>query len=425
MGLPVPRRGLTPLRRPAPPGRVLRGGSHLRPTPIAGRRAPHQVEVLAGHPGHHLVAGHADLAPRATASLCALLELEHQVGQGRVDVTEIVDLTLGGTGRPSAARPAQLTLRAGVLSPRLPSANSAAGKELVARALHERSPRRAKPFIAVNCSALAETLLESELFGHEKGSFTGASKDTKGVFEAADGGTLFLDEVGDMPLSTQVRLLRAVQQGEIKPVGSSASIKVDVRIVAATNVDLKRAITEGGFREDLFYRLNVVPIPIPPLRERPEDIPLLAYEFLKKQCARHDKGSMRFDPEALQALCSHAWPGNVRELENLVERVVILCQKEVVTRADFPSDLGGGGVGVREYDQTTLAHLPFSQAKLLSLRAFERRYLSAVLERNGGVISVAARAAGVDLSNFRRLLKQAEGAAGVGEGDADEVAAEV
>jgi DNA-binding NtrC family response regulator len=289
---------------------------------------------------------------------------------------------------------------------------SGTGKELVARALHERSPRRSKPFLAVNCSALSETLLESELFGHEKGAFTGAVRDSKGVFEAADGGTLFLDEVGDMSPATQVRLLRAVQSGEVKPVGSSQSVRADVRILAATNVDLARAVAEGRFREDLFYRLNVIPIHIPPLRERTEDIPLLAYHFLRKQCARHDKGNLRFEPEALQALCNHLWPGNVRELENLVERVVILSQREALTRADLPDGLGGGSAAAREVDQTTLAHLPFAQAKSLSTRAFERRYLAAVLERSGGVISAAARAAGVDRSNFRRLLKQADVAAG-------------
>ncbi len=301
---------------------------------------------------------------------------------------------------------------------------SGTGKELVARALNERSPRRKQPFLAVNCSALSETLLESELFGHEKGAFTGAVRDSKGVFEAADGGTLFLDEVGDMAPATQVRLLRAVQSGEVKPVGSSQSVRADVRILAATNVDLASAVAEGRFREDLFYRLNVIPIHIPPLRERAEDIPLLAYHFLRKQCARHEKGNLRFEPEALQALCNHLWPGNVRELENLVERVVILSQGEALTRADLPDGLGGGGAAAREVDQTTLAHLPFAQAKSLSTRAFERRYLAAVLERSGGVISAAARAAGVDRSNFRRLLKQADVAAGADAADAEPSSAE-
>jgi DNA-binding NtrC family response regulator len=300
---------------------------------------------------------------------------------------------------------------------------SGTGKELVARALHERSPRRGKPFLAVNCSALSETLLESELFGHEKGAFTGAVRDNKGVFETADGGTLFLDEVGDMALATQVRLLRAVQQGEIKPVGSSQTVKVDVRIVAATNVDLPKAVAEGRFREDLFYRLNVIPLPLPPLRERGEDIPVLAYHFLRRQALRHGKGNLRFEPEVISVLGRYDWPGNVRELENLIERLAILAESELISAGALPSGMGGGAGGVpREVDQTTLAHLPLSQAKALAMRAFERRYLAAVLERSGGVISAAARAAGVDRSNFRRLLRQADVAVGNGgdaEGDGD------
>ena len=254
---------------------------------------------------------------------------------------------------------------------------SGTGKELVARAIHERSNRRDKPFVVINCSAIPENLLESELFGHEKGSFTGAIKDAKGVFEAADGGTLFLDEIGDMALSTQVRLLRAIQQGEIKPVGSSQVVNVDVRLVAATNVNLKQAIASGRFREDLYYRLNVIPIPIVPLRERAEDIPLLAHHFLKKLVVRHGKDLTGFTPEAMQALTRHAWPGNVRELENLVERMVILCQTRTVTKADLPIEVLGVRDPDEQVDNTSLAHLPYNQAKSLAARTFERRYLGA------------------------------------------------
>jgi two-component system response regulator HydG len=282
---------------------------------------------------------------------------------------------------------------------------SGTGKELVARAIHERSPRKTRPFVAVNCAALTETLLESELFGHVKGSFTGAIRDQKGLFESANGGTLFLDEIGDMPQSTQVRLLRAIQEGEVKPVGSHETTKVDVRIIAATNVDLAVAKAKGRFREDLFYRLNVISIGLPPLRERPEDIPLLAYHFLKKHSTKQAKRTVRIELAALELLRTHRWVGNVRELENVIERGVILGQGEEFTTEDLPPGFDAGSTVV-ESDSTTLAHLPYAQAKKLALRAFERRYLTALLDRCARNISSAARSAGMDRSNFRRLLKQ-------------------
>jgi len=282
---------------------------------------------------------------------------------------------------------------------------SGTGKELAARALHYKSPRRDKPFIAVNCSALTETLLESELFGHVRGAFTGAVVNKKGLFEAADGGTLFLDEIGDIPPSTQVRLLRALQEGEIKRVGSNDTIKVDVRVIAATNRDLSRLMAEAKFREDLYYRLNVISIHLPPLRERPEDIPLLVHHFLTKYGTKTGKQLTRVEPTAMEALTTHRWNGNVRELENVIERAVVLAQGTLLTVADLPPGFGASRSGA-EIGTATLAHLPYAQAKKLALRAFERRYLSAVLQRCNGNISSAARAAGVDRSNFRRLLKQ-------------------
>jgi len=285
---------------------------------------------------------------------------------------------------------------------------SGTGKELVARAIHERSPRKSRPFVAVNCSALTETLLESELFGHVRGAFTGAMKDKKGLFEAADGGTLFLDEIGDMPPSTQVRLLRAIQEGEIKPVGSHENVKVDVRIIAATNVDLAVAKANGKFREDLFYRLNVIAIALPPLRDRVADVPLLAYHFLKKHAAKQNKPQMaRIEPAALELLQGHRWVGNVRELENVIERAVILGQGDSITLDDLPATVTQDR-RVAEVDTTSLSHLPYAQAKKLAVRAFERRYLNGLLEQTGRNISSAARAAGMDRSNFRRLLKQYE-----------------
>lgn len=285
---------------------------------------------------------------------------------------------------------------------------SGTGKELVARAIHYRSPRRDKPFVAVNCSALSDTLLESELFGHVKGSFTGATSNKKGLFEAADGGTIFLDEIGDVPPATQVRLLRVLQEGEVKRVGANDPIKVDVRVIAATHVDLSLAKKEGKFREDLFYRLNVITIDLPPLRERPEDVPLLAHHFLKMYSAKMGKRITGFTPRTMEALTCNRWTGNVRELENVIERAVVLTSKEVLDLDDLPPGFQEAPQSSPQVEVFSLAHLPYAQAKRLAMRAFERRYLTALLEKHNFNVSSAARAAGVDRSNFRRLLKQYE-----------------
>jgi DNA-binding NtrC family response regulator len=282
---------------------------------------------------------------------------------------------------------------------------SGTGKELVARAIHRRSPRKGKTFVAVNCSALTETLLESELFGHVKGAFTGACGSKRCLFEAADGGTLFLDEIGDIPPSTQVRLLRALQEGEIKRVGAHDVVHVDVRVLAATNVNLAKAVAEGRFREDLFYRLNVIAIELPPLRDRPEDTVPLAYHFLKKFAAKSGKDLTGIDAELKAALTTYSWPGNVRELENAIERAVILSRGSVIGLADAPASIGKT-VGGEDVEASSLVHLPMAEAKKLAVGAFERRYLAAVLRRSQGSVSAASRAAGIDRSNFRRLLKQ-------------------
>ena len=285
---------------------------------------------------------------------------------------------------------------------------SGTGKELVARAIHYRSPRKDKPFVAVNCSALTDTLLESELFGHMKGSFTGATGNKKGLFEAADGGTIFLDEIGDVPPATQVRLLRVLQEGEVKRVGANEPIKVDVRVIAATNVDLARAKEQGRFREDLFYRLNVIAVQLPPLRDRPEDVPLLAQHFLRLYSTKLKKKLTGFSPRAMEALTCNRWVGNVRELENVVERASVLTSHEVVDVDDLPPGFQDQPQAGSQVEVFSLAHLPYAQAKRLAMRAFERRYLTALLEKNNQNVSSAARAAGVDRSNFRRLLKQYE-----------------
>ncbi len=282
---------------------------------------------------------------------------------------------------------------------------SGTGKELVARALHQRSPRRARPFVAINCSALTETLLESELFGHVRGAFTGAVANKSGLFEAASGGTLFLDEVGDIPLSMQARLLRALQEGEIKRVGANDVVKTDVRVIAATHRDLGKLIASGAFREDLYYRLNVVEVTLPPLRERPEDIPLLVHHFLSRYGQQSGRRFTSVEPEAMEACVAHRWTGNVRELQHVIERAVLLGREPVLRRADLPESIGASKGGL-EVAGAELYSLPYVAAKAAALKAFERRYLTHALTRANGSISEAARTIGLDRSNLRRLMKQ-------------------
>lgn len=279
------------------------------------------------------------------------------------------------------------------------------GKELVARAIHLQSQRRARPFVAVNCSAFAETLIDSELFGHAKGAFTGAQSARRGLFETADGGTLFLDEIGDIPAATQVRLLRALEEGAVRPVGGDRELHVNVRVVAATHVDLKRAIAEGKFREDLFYRLNVLTVDLPALRDRMEDVPLLARTLLARACARIGKEAPTISGDALGALLRHNWPGNVRELQNAMERAAALARGEVRAE-DLPAELSiDHSAGPAPHlDENALYALPYAEAKRAALQDFEQRYLAARMS-GGASVSAAARAAGMDRSNFRRLLK--------------------
>jgi DNA-binding NtrC family response regulator len=277
---------------------------------------------------------------------------------------------------------------------------SGTGKELVARAIHTRSERSSRPFIAINCAALAESLLESELFGHVKGSFTGAVASRRGLFEEASGGTLFLDEIGELSPATQVRLLRVLQEGEIRPLGANESRKVDVRIIAATHRDLQAEVQRKTFRQDLFYRLNVVSIHLPALRERVPDLPALAHHFVKKSSARFEKSVNKIDPEALERLCAYAWPGNVRELENAMERAVVLARSDTVTPDLLPSELRPS-TEVRTRSSNA-PQLPLSDART----EFERNYITSVLTRAEGNTAEAARLAGVDRSNFRRLLKR-------------------
>lgn len=270
---------------------------------------------------------------------------------------------------------------------------SGTGKELVARAIHFNSQRAPMPFVAVDCGSLAETLLESELFGHVRGAFTGAIASKKGLFEEADNGTCFLDEVGDISLSMQTKLLRVLQEHEIKRVGGRETIKIDVRIVAATNKNLEELVEEGKFREDLFYRLNVVSVQLPPLRERAEDIPLLASHFLKKYAAENNKPISRISPEATNHLTRYRWPGNVRELENVIERAMALSQHTVILPEDLPRRLR------MEPQEADLSSFP----SRISLSELEKLYIQKVLEETGGNKKKAADILGIDRRTLYRM----------------------
>lgn len=292
---------------------------------------------------------------------------------------------------------------------------SGTGKELTARAIHQHSPRATNPFVAVNCSAIPIDLVESELFGHVRGAFTGATTTRPGLFESADHGTLFLDEVGDLPPLAQVKLLRALQEGEVKRVGSNDTRIVDVRVIAATNVDLKNRIVAGGFREDLYYRLNVVAISLPPLRDRPEDIPQLAYHFLQKYAARSDSPVRKISPEAMRILQNYRWHGNVRELENAIEHSVVFCRDSTIAPTDLPFSRKQGTsieptvelLPSAAPGSGALEDLPYREAKDRALHSFETTYFTSLLQRAGGNVSEAARQAGLDRSNFRRAAKRA------------------
>ena len=269
---------------------------------------------------------------------------------------------------------------------------SGSGKELLAQAIHQASPRAAKPFVAVNCSAIPEALLESELFGHVKGSFTGAVSNHQGLFQAADGGTLFLDEIGDMPPALQVKLLRVLQERAVRPVGSSQSHAVDVRIISATHRDLEALMAAGQFREDLYYRLNVVSLNLPPLNDRREDIPLLANHFLARLNRKYDKPLNGFAPDALKALASAMWPGNVRQLHNVVEQVCALATTPLIPLALVQRALRVPSVEV----------LSLAQAR----ERFERDYLVGLLKLTDGNVADCARLADRNRTEFYRLLQK-------------------
>ena len=276
---------------------------------------------------------------------------------------------------------------------------SGTGKELVARTIHERSARRNGPFVAVNCAALPETLLESELFGYEKGAFTDAAGRKEGRFELANGGTLFLDEVADLSLVTQPKILRVLQEGEFERLGGTRSLQVDVRIVAATNQDLPEMVKEKRFREDLYYRLNVITVRVPPLRERHEDIRVLAQHYLRVYAAKNGRKLEGFSNEALERLESYAWPGNVRELENLIERTVLLARKDRIDAEDLPEEVAG----VKRPPRDAILELVGTP-----LDEIEQRLLDETLRITGGNKTQAAKLLGIDVRTVARKLERRE-----------------
>ncbi|OGP56331.1 MAG: two-component system response regulator [Deltaproteobacteria bacterium RBG_13_52_11] len=271
---------------------------------------------------------------------------------------------------------------------------SGTGKEIIANAIHQNSPRRERPYVKVNCAALPETLLESELFGHEKGAFTGAIDKKKGRFERADGGTIFLDEIGEMSFPTQTKILRVLQERDFEPVGGTKTIKVDVRIIAATNKNLEEEVRQGRFREDLYYRINVVPITIPPLRDRKEDIPLLAEHFLRIYSGKNRRVIKGFEPKVMGAFIHYSWPGNVREIENIVERTVIMSKGDIITLDDLPPAIAGA--------QQDEGRTPFPT----SLRDVERATIVMTLHQTGGNRTRAAAILGITRKTLQNKIKE-------------------
>ena len=273
------------------------------------------------------------------------------------------------------------------------------GKELIARAIHHNSPRRAKRFVAVNCGALAETLLESELFDHERGAFTGATTRRVGVFEAADGGTLFLDEIGEISASTQIRLLRVLQEGEFQRVGGSNSIRVDVRVISATNQNLEELVQKGRFRQDLYYRLNVFPIHIPPLRERADDIPLFVSHFVDSCNRKMNKRVTGVSPETMALLMAHGWPGNVRELENVIQRMMVVAKGDSLEVQDLPKEIRGGERAPREKARD------LKEIARGSTEVVEKEAILAALAKTGGNVTRAARSLGISRATLQSKMK--------------------
>jgi two-component system nitrogen regulation response regulator NtrX len=324
------------------------------------------------------------------------LEAENRALRARVDRT----LTMVGESYAMRQLREQVAMAAPTNGRVLIHGENGTGKELVARTVHGLSRRRGGPFVEVNCAAIPEELIESELFGHVKGAFTGAVADRRGKFEIADGGTIFLDEIGDMSLKTQAKVLRVLQEQVLEPVGGTTSVRVDVRVLAATNKDLQAEIREGRFRDDLFFRLNVIPIFVPPLRDRRDDIPLLARHFMQGFATEYGRRAKALDPLAVAALQQYDWPGNVRELRNVIERLIIMVAGDTIISRDL-AFLGTGVLAIAGADPAgeTLASLHDARAR------FERDYILRTLAAHEGNISRTAEILGVERSNLYRKMR--------------------
>ena len=324
------------------------------------------------------------------------LEVENRALRAHVDRR----LALVGESYAMAQLREQIAMAAPTNGRVLIYGENGTGKELVAHSVHTLSRRRTKPFIEVNCAAIPEELIESELFGHVRGAFTGAVTDRRGRFETADGGTIFLDEVGDMSLKTQAKVLRVLQEQVFEPVGGTSSVRADVRVLAATNKDLPAEIRAGWFREDLYFRLNVIPIFVPPLRDRQEDIPLLADHFMSEFGQEHGRRVKVLDADAVAVLRAYRWPGNVRELRNVLERLVIMVRDETIQSRDL-AFLNGGQVGPTERFNLGGAALTLQEAR----ERFEREYILKALAAQRGNMSRTAKALGVERSNLYRKMR--------------------
>jgi two-component system nitrogen regulation response regulator NtrX len=322
------------------------------------------------------------------------VRLEDENRRLRAELEERHEI-LGGSVPMKALRQ-QIALTAPTTGRVLIYGESGTGKELVARALHENSTRSGMPFVEVNCAAIPEELIESEMFGHRKGSFTGASEDKVGKFQKADGGTLFLDEIGDMSLKTQSKVLRVLEEQRVEPLGSNQPVTVDVRVLAATNKKLEEEIGRNAFREDLFYRLNVIPFYVPALRERTEDIPVLAAHFLKEFCEAYGKKPKEFTPTAAEVLLAYPWPGNVRELRNLVERLVIMCPSPRIEPHHLPPELFRGASKSPQKPYESLQE---------ARSAYEREFVLRKLEENRWNMTKAAAALGLERSHLYRKMR--------------------
>lgn len=379
----------------------LDGLEILRQLKASGNRVP--VVMISGHATVEQAAeavreGAADFLEKPLGLERVLVTVGNVLERAKLaqqlqEEQEEVELTGVSAGVLELRR--QILLAAPTDSWVLITGPNGSGKEVVAKLLHRHSRRAAGPFVAVNCAAIPGELIESELFGHTKGAFTGAVEAKRGKFELADGGTLFLDEVGDMSLLTQAKVLRVLQEASFTRLGGSQEIRVDVRVIAATNKDLEGEIAAGRFRQDLYFRLNVIPLRVPALAERPEDIPLLLETFMRKLGRRMGVRPKRFSPQVLEVLSSYSWPGNVRELRNLVERLLIMVAGEEVTAEDLPLKTES----LRSFFPDQL--LPLREAR----ERFEREYIAGVLRRCGGNMSRASRVLGLERSHLYRKIR--------------------